>query len=168
MLGCLLICFIYGKSQEYGDINNLDKKNGFKSITLGDSVSNKEKYKFLGDGADETIFYDVINEELKIGEIPLKSISVSSFKGQVASVFVVYDHSKGYLIKDVLNKAYGLYTDRPNRYMDKYDWEGRKVKIHLNYDSSGKDGVMMIISKDFDRLIQEFRNSKTKKAINDL
>lgn len=52
--------------------------------------------------------------------------------------------------------------------MDKYDWEGRKVKIHLNYDNANKDGVMMIRSKDFDQLIQEVRNSKTKKAINDL
>lgn len=168
----LLILFVLvalgSNAQEYGDIETLDKKNGFKSITLGDSVNGNPNLVYLGDANDGIKFYDVVNEDLKIGDIPLESVSVAVFKELISQILVMFDKDNGYKIHRVIEKAYGFYTERPNRFMDHFIWESTIVKLSLNYDVTENKGVLIFTSKPIKELEIKFRDSRDKEAIGDL
>ncbi len=168
----LLIAFMsmnifLSKGQDYGKIENLDKKNGFKTIVLGDSITNFEKYKLLGSRGFNN-FYDVNGEDLNIGDNPIRSIAVTTFEGRISKIIILFDKEVGYKIREVLFQAYGLFTNRPNRFMDKYEWEGSEVELNLDYDSTSNEGMMLLSSKKISKLERDFEDKKNKESINDL
>ncbi|MCY4781448.1 hypothetical protein ORI89_17445 [Sphingobacterium sp. UT-1RO-CII-1] len=154
--------------QDYGKISELDIKNGFKTIVLGDSVSNYKDFKLIGPGEQDSEFYEGSSVGLNIGDVSLKSIAIATFRERISRIIVFFDPADGYKIKDILNKAYGLYTDKPNRFMDKFEWSSPKVRLTLDYDNRSDKGSMIFSSKEVVNEESDFRDSESKRATEDL
>lgn len=163
----LFLTTLTTRAQELGKIENLDEKNGFKNILLGE-VINSDKYKYIGNGDGNSKFYDLITNDLKIGQIPIESISIISYENRVHMIVVYFEKKHGISIENVLYKAYGLYTERPNRFMDVYKWESNKVKMKLDYDDTTENASLVFISKPISDLIGKEIANSAKKAVEDL
>lgn len=164
----IVVTSICSYAQEYGKISELDTKNGFKTLVLGDTLKELTKFKHLGDVDENVKMYDAIGIDKKIGDITLESVSIISFHNKISTIVVYFDKKDGYKIHDVFSKAYGLYSERPNRFMDKYEWYGKNVRLILDYDDTRKEGSIMFISEPLLKLQRQEDNNKSKKAISDL
>ncbi|MGM1429578.1 hypothetical protein ACS126_09985 [Sphingobacterium lactis] len=155
-------------AQDYGKISDLDKKNGFKTLVLGDSITNFENYKFLGDVDENVKMFDVKEIDHKIGDIELTAISIITFDNKISKIVAFFDKKDGYKIHGVFDKAYGVHSQKPNRFIDKYVWNGSKVDLILDYDNLRKDGTMMFISLSLLKAEKDANNIKRNKAVSDL
>ncbi|MGJ1205687.1 hypothetical protein [Sphingobacterium lactis] len=155
-------------AQDFGKISDLDKKNGFKTLVLGDSITNFDKYKFLGNVDENVKMFDVKEIDCKIGDIELTAISIITFDNKISKIVAFFDKKDGYKIHGVFDKAYGVHSQKPNRFIDKYEWNGSKVDLILDYDDLRKDGIMMFISLPLHKAEKDANNIKRNKAVSDL
>lgn len=155
-------------AQDYGKISDLDKKNGFKTLVLGDSITNFDNFKFLGDIDENVKMFDVKEIDRKIGDIELTAISIITFDNKISKIVAFFDKKDGYKIHGVFDKAYGVHTQRPNRFIDKYEWNGNNVDLILDYDELRKDGTMMFISLPLYKAEKDANDIKKNKAVSDL
>lgn len=65
-------------------------------------------------------------------------------------------------------QAYGLYTERPNRFMDMYGWSAHSVKLDLTYEKAGQQGFAMYTFKPFQEQIDRRKNTALKKEADKL
>ena len=157
-----------------GTKNALSDKNGFKTLVLGSSIAPiKSKLKTYDDrpkmNADSSYFADYTDTSLyNIGDIKLNGITLRIYKEKILSIIVTFDRSVGSELNLTYIKAFGMYSDRPNRFMDKYYWYSQNVNLMLNYDQTQKLPVAMYTCVPLNDEIEKIQLAKRNKAASDL
>lgn len=145
----------------------LDYKNGFKDIKLGSDIADISSKTTLVDKNSHYYSYkDVAG--LKIGNSEITSITLVGFNGKIKDIFISLHKGTGGSVYSVLREAYGIYSDKPNRYMDKYYWIGSKVKLIVDYTSEYKEPTVWFSDISLSELYYKSLKEKDKKAIDDL
>lgn len=152
---------------EAGSKKFLDYKNGFKDIKLGSDIADlSDKVKLVD---KEQNFYEFLEiADLKIGTSKINSIALATYNGKIKDIFISLEKGSGNTIFSVLREAYGIYSDRPNQFMDKYYWLGNKVRLILDFSSIYKHPTVMFSDKKLTDDAYEASKQADKKAINDL
>jgi len=145
----------------------LDDKNGFRTYHFGDDISKYSSFvKREQDG--DTKYYTQPNENLKIGDATLKSISYGFYKGKLYNIFIqtsgVLDSRK---VLDALTAQYGA-GYQSNKYIERYYWFGNVVILSYDENSITKAANIIFSSKAISEQKEEDKKLAAKKAASDL
>lgn len=158
-----------------GTRDYLDEKNGFKDLILGADINAiKSKLSFIdGDSKpdkDGCIYYDVKDAVyLSIGEtVKIKSITIRTYQNHILDIFLILDKQYGQPIYEVFTKAYGIYSNKPNQFMEKYTWNTQKVQLYLNEEAGKEQAVVIYTSKPLTEQLDQIKSKKTEKGVSDL
>jgi hypothetical protein len=112
------------------DLAELDRRNGFKDIRLGNRVDSLKGAEFRTDMLEKNEFpvklYDVKKEEYKsIGEVKVKKVEVKAYKDEIYEIVVVT--MKDTRLMKGMQKSFGkpLYI-LPT---DTYNWKTQKLSL---------------------------------------
>ncbi|SHG07775.1 hypothetical protein [Pedobacter caeni] len=156
-----------GTAPAAGSLKYLDYKNGFKEIRLGADISTISTKVKLVD--KENQYYDYMdNSGLKIGSANVKSITLIAFNGKIKDIFIFLEKETGTAVNRILREAYGMYSEKPNRFMDKYYWKGSKVRLIYNFASEHKEPTVWFADVELSDKHEKAIKETEKKAINDL
>lgn len=148
----------------------LKQKNGFKCFQLGDSITRYLDKVELVKGSSDT--YSAIDTTLlKIGdEIKLSMILIKTYDGKILSVSPMTKPEYSYKMLKVLLAAYGRWSYRPNRYMDKYFWYSPNKKVKLYFYGEKLDKWIFATFTDLELEAQKEKeeHNNTVDAVNDL
>jgi hypothetical protein len=80
---------------------------------------------------------------------------------KLMGVFISYEgYSNFSQIKETLTQVYGK-GNKPNKYIEKYNWYGGKVSIALHYKKPSREGV---ISYTYKPIYDEYKRAKESAA----
>lgn len=154
-----------------GSIRYLDYKRGFKDIVLGSDMNSISGKLMLIEkpGPDSTSVYDYTDRSnLKIGEIELRDISVVTFKNKILFIMVTMDKKYDTEMLKLLTDAYGVYTEKPNQFMNRYLWRGSFANLSFDYTSVTKPSTLFFTDIELARESRDFKSDIRKQAIKDL
>lgn len=162
-----LICFAQGNK------DFLDEKNGYKDIKLGSDITDLADKIKIADGemsSNELVYYDYTDKSaLTINnQVHLKNVTIRAFKGKVLNIFLSVENQDAFELYKVFTEAFGRYSDRPNQFMDKYYWYGKKVELFYNFDSTSNLKLAWFTDIALERERAKGELEKTKKSANDL
>ena len=143
------------------DVNELEKRNGFKDIKLATPVDSVKGAKFRKDIRENDEFdaklYAVEHPDYeKIGEVPVKKIELKSYKGLIYEIVVVTD--KDPRLMKALESIYGLAEYDMKR--ETYFWKGNGVT--LKFRSHSRYNLEMVYNSLLIRKMM--KDDKTKKV----
>lgn len=174
-LSALIILYCHVCKAQLGNLQNLQSKNGYKGIVLGSDISTlpTDKLSSLDDAKttpDSIRRFDYKDTSLyKISDIiKLSAIVISTYKNKILNITLVYDKKDGYSILEIFERAFGLYTDRPNMFMDKYNWYSSKVKLAVNFENKGPFAYAIYTCNDLQSEVDQKMLKANKKAASDL
>lgn len=145
------------------NLDELDKKAGFKEFKIGDSLSvHQEKIKFMKtlENADTKLYLvkNTVSVKSYTGEIELEF-----YKGKVQEIIVSFKNSTGANYDDILGSLEMLYgkseksKEKDNRFERIQNWSGKKIKLRLAYDENYKLTEMVFSGHDsLEKLKDEF------------
>jgi len=160
------------------NIEKLDKKNGFKDITLGANIK-EFIHKFDKEEDGKGIGYDIYNTKDTyeyIGYIPIEKVSIFVYKEKIHEIKVFLNLEMYEDVKKVLAKAYGepaedacqeMSNEEEEQLIKTCAWEGQKVRLWCSYTSL-KEFKKTMIGFQNKILITEMKKELTKKAADDL
>jgi len=149
------------------EVNELDKRNGFKDIKLGTAVDSVKGLKFKKDFKEANEFaaksYTVEHPDYeKIGEVSISKIELKSYKGLIYEILVVAD--KDPRLMKALESIYGLaeYDLKKETYFWKTD------NIILKFRSHSKSHLELAYNSMIVRkMMKEDRGKKVEAIAND-
>ncbi|TGE22792.1 hypothetical protein [Hymenobacter metallicola] len=145
----------------------LDDKNGFRTYHFGDDVSTIPGLKEVEKSGD-TKYYTKTDENLKIGDADLHSITYGFYKGKLHYVVVrikgIVDSRK---VLAALETQYGS-GYKSNRYLENYYWFGNKVNGTYDENSVTHDTTVSFSSVEIAKQKEEDAKAAAKKAGSDL
>ncbi|MCW5911183.1 MAG: hypothetical protein KIT62_08925 [Cyclobacteriaceae bacterium] len=139
----LLISFSLTHAQ---DVNELEKRNGFKEIKLGMSIDSVKGAEFKKDLAERKEFpvklYETKHPDyMAIGDVPVKLVSLKTYKGMIYEIEVTTGHDPR--VMRGLEKSYGkaTYSLRTESYYWKAQtltlaYKGYRKEVKLTYRSA--------------------------------
>lgn len=145
----------------------LDDKNGFRTYRFGEDVAaypNLKQQTFKG----RKLQYIDPNENMRIGEADLKSITYFFYKGKLSSVLIETDGLvNSTRVKEALETQYGTGA-KPNNFIDSYHWYGDKVSLTYKQNPITSDATIIFSNRAL--IAQEIADDKevAKKAASDL
>lgn len=172
-MGKLLFCLLTllsltaaGQPQE-PDSEELERRNGFKSIRLNFPVDSVKGAEFKEDitekGGFQSKVYQVTGEEFKsIGSVKIEKVRLKAYKGLVYEIVVITEKNPD-LMKG-LSKALGKpsFSVRTNI----YSWRSKSVA--LTFEPSGKNDLKLTYkSYPVFRLMAEDKGRKAEEIMND-
>jgi hypothetical protein len=143
------------------DINELERRRGFKDIRLEDSPDSIKGVKFRKDFKEKEEFdaklYSVENEMYaKIGEVKVDKIEIKTYKDQIYQIHVVAD--KDTRLMKALESIYGKSEYDIKR--ETYFWRGPTVI--LKFRSQSKTKLEMIYTSY--TVLDKMKSDKDKKV----
>lgn len=169
MLLCILTlsCLSAICQPQEPDSEELEKRNGFKSIRLNfpvDSVKGAEfKEDFIEKGGFQSKLYQVTGEEYKsIGSVKIENVRVKTYKSLVYEIVVITEKNPD-LMKG-LSKALGKpsFSVRTNI----YSWRSKSAA--LTFEPTGKNDLKLTYkSYPVFRLMAEDKGRKVDEVMND-
>jgi hypothetical protein len=132
-------------------LDELDKKNGFRSLQFGKSINEINEFKLeFNRRVDGESVYSISNPNIKINEVPVKSIDCYFIMDKLVQITLQLDlwgrsGISASNVVDLLVSAYGTPQDsNPNIkigsiktiYINVKSWVGKKVKLTYRYVSS--------------------------------
>lgn len=127
LLSFLLLLVVFGQAQ---DADELNRRNGFKSIKLASSIDSVKgatlKKEFLEKGEFEAKLYSAKHDEYKtIGEVEVKDIELMTYSGLIYKIIV--STAKDPRVMKALEKSYGkaTYVVRTTS----YNWKAEKLSL---------------------------------------
>lgn len=145
------------------NLDELDKKAGFKEFKIGDSLSvHQEKIKFMKtlENADTKLYLvkNTVSVKSYTGEIELEF-----YKGKVQEIIVSFKNSTPANYEDILGSLETLYgkseksKEKDSRFERIQNWSGKKIKLRLAYDENYKLTEMVFSGHDsLEKLKDEF------------
>src|ERR1041384_986698 len=129
------------------NVEELDKKAGFKEFRIGDTISvHESKIRFTRtlDNADTKLYLvkDVQSVESYTGEVELEM-----YKGKIQEVVVSFKNSTKTGFEDILKSLETLYGEYSkdkekdkafDRFEKLYSWTGKRIKLVIGYDENYK------------------------------
>jgi hypothetical protein len=134
--------FVSAQLKRPGSIEYLKACNGFNGIKLGSDISELSgaDLSFLDNNSqmdtDSCLSYQYTNAGvLKMGEaLYMESIGLRVYKNKIVNIYLFFKRSEGYKVLRGFLTDYGLFTSKPDDYVDIYDWKSRAVNLSLNYE----------------------------------
>jgi hypothetical protein len=176
-LFCLLVIGLslpLNSFSQGGYSKELSAKNGYKTIILGSDIKSlkQEKLTKLNGGkitTDSVIDYEYTDTTIyKISDnLKLTTIGVTTFKDKIVSINLIYNEDDGYKMLDVFKAAYGLYTLKPNRFLEAYVWHSDKVDLDLNFTRPNY-GYALYTCKPLQDVLDALKSKLANKAAGDL
>jgi len=137
------------------NIKALDNKYGFREAIFEMPF---DSFKDLVEV--EKGFYKSIGEDLNLGEYVLEEVVYAFYKDQLSSIMIKtkgITNSKGVL--SIFQQAYGK-GYQGNRFIEFYQWRGRKVRMFYYENSATSEGIVMIENIKLD----DMKKADEKKA----
>jgi arginine utilization protein RocB len=167
-LTCIFFGLLISLTAASQNVEELDKKAGFKEFRIGDSVSvygDKVKPTRTLDNADMKLYLakDLVSVKSYTGEVELVV-----YKGKVQEVIVAFKNSSEGDFEDLvksLQTLYGEYTKDKAKDKDKstarfekiYTWMGQKIKLRAGHDKNYKlTKLVYSENESLDKLKDEF------------
>jgi hypothetical protein len=139
------------QSQTGSKLDELDKKNGFRSLQFGKSVNEISDFKLeLNRKVDGESVYSISNPDIKINEVPVKSIDCYFIMDKLVRISIELDlwgrsNVSASNVVDLLVSTFGTPQDSypdlnlgpiKSIYVNVKSWVGKKVKLTYHYVSS--------------------------------
>jgi hypothetical protein len=67
------------------------------------------------------------------GIIPLNAVCIRTYKNKIVNIYVFFSKNFGYAVLRSFITLYGLFTSKPDDYLDIYDWKSKSVDLNLRY-----------------------------------
>jgi len=166
----IIICFLLiliNSSLWAQNTAELDRRNGFKNIKLGNPIDSVKEAVFKKDILEQKMFpakiYETRHADYKtIGEVTVKKIELKSYKDLVYEINIVLP--KDPRVMQGLEKSYGeaTYSVRMHAYYWKAEnlsliFKGDGKQIHLTYKSAPMIKMMNEDkSKKVDQVAEQF------------
>lgn len=122
-----------------GTVYYLDARYGFRNLNFEQSIDSCPGMKLVEEDGDSK-YYVRVDEDLRLGNAELKTITYGFYKGKLESVRVKVEGSlNSRALLQVLQEAYGV-GEPSDEYKDKYFWFGKRVwadyTLYGNTDNS--------------------------------
>jgi hypothetical protein len=172
-IGLCLPFFVFSQAKKPGSIEYLKLCNGFKQISLGTDIYMLpgNNLTFL-DGeykvdADSCVKYEYKDFDLlKMGDnLTLNLIGFRTFKNKIVNIYLFFKRADGYKVLSNFISTYGVFTERPDSYMDIYNWNSSKVTLSLRYELKLDYGVAIFTSKSVEQEIETMKEIKAMKKM---
>jgi hypothetical protein len=148
-----------------GSLAYLDARNGFRDLKFGDPPL--QGMRLVEDHGDMK-YYTQPSDDLTIGNAKIKEISYGFYKGRLSTVLLQTDgliNSRALL--EVLRQAYGS-GSRPNRFMDRYLWDGSRVLLYYDEKPISNDAIALFQSVPLRNEQTTDEKAKARKGASDL
>ena len=150
------------------ELTTIDAKNGFRDLKFGISMSQVPGLVPHGKAIQSEQMYTRPADSKKVGGATLSAIYYTFYKGNLLAVTL---ETKGYLSSQALFKAFkSLYgePEKPNLYIENYQWLGTKVVASFEQNSITDNGSIYLISKPISAQMTSDQEKTAKKAASDL
>jgi hypothetical protein len=159
---CFLLAFISHTGQSQ-NVSELDRRNGFKTIKLGNPIDSVKAALFKKDIVELKKFpaklYVTEHADYKtIGEVPVKKVELKTYNNLVYEINVVLP--KDPRVMQGLEKSYGAaaYSVR----MHAYYWKGETLS--LTFKGDGKKIQLTYKSAPVIKMMHEDKSKKVDKV----
>jgi hypothetical protein len=145
----------------------LNDPEGFRGISFGDDFSKwSPEMTFSSGTSEKTALYDRKGDKLTIGGAELKDLKYTFYAGKFSgmSAITLGSANKRALI-DAFTAQFGNPV-KPNRYMDRYLWNGTKAKVAIICEITDKC-IAIILSKDAEASMDQDMRAQVEKAKQD-
>jgi hypothetical protein len=141
-----------------------NEPEGFRGITWGTDIKDLKDMEFVKvDPKSGIKLYQKKKDNLTIGDAKLDAIYYGFYNDKfylvIAQTMFFTDFEE---LKKACFENFGK-GEQPRLYYDEYFWDGEKVKISLVYDRSAINGMLMIVSKEFEKYLKNNNKDKEQK-----
>jgi hypothetical protein len=160
----------FGQSKDQlkkeGTLAYLKLSNGTKDFKLGSDIAASQLKNLIylegNDGtpdADSCVTYEYnAGNQLKLDkDLNLEHICLRLYKNKIVNIYVFFKQKEGYSLLRNFLKNYGMFTARPDNYLDNYRWDSSEVTLSLNYTRNNDLGVAVFTSVNLNNEIKQER-----------
>lgn len=150
------ICFLplsgFSQAELQGSLNITI--NSFNGINLGSDISSipHDELSYLDNNnkfdADSCLIYALsTSDSTKYqADLNLELIALRTYKNKIVNIYLFFKRSIGYNILRNFLANYGVFTNKPNDYVDIYDWKSILASVSLRYELKTDLGVAIFES----------------------
>lgn len=140
---------------------------GFRNLMWGNSPS-KEMVLISNDKTTNISKYMVQNDKLNIGAAQIESIRYWFYDNKFMAVFISFNGLSNFnSIRSTLESKHGM-PSKPNRYIDRYMWNGGNSTVAIQYSDISSEGMVMIVNQYLSNESESYKKTLASKAVNDL
>ncbi len=148
------------------DVNELERRNGFKEIKLGSSIDSVKGATFKKDIIERKEFQAKVYETehpdyMTIGDVEVKKISIKTYKGLIYEMDITT--VKDPKVMRGLEKSYGKATYSIR--IESYYWKGET--LNLIYKGHRKEIKLTYRSSPVIRMMYEDKGKKVEEVADD-
>ena len=141
-----------------------NEPDGFRGIIWGTDISQLKDMEFVKvDPKTGIKLYKRKKDNMTIGNANLDAIYYGFFDNKfyavIAQTLFFTDFEE---LKKACFENFGK-GEQPRLYFDEYFWDGEKVKISLIYDRASINGTLMIVSKELDRFLKNYKQEEQER-----
>ncbi len=161
-----LMLLVITFSLQAQDLNELERRNGFKEIKLGSSIDSVKGATFKKDIIERKEFQAKLYETefpayMTIGDVEVKKISIKTYKGLIYEMDIIT--VKDPKVMRGLEKSYGKATYSIRT--ESYYWKGQT--LNLIYKGHRKDIKLTYRSSPVIRMMYEDKGKKVEEVADD-
>jgi len=161
-----LILFAITYTLQAQDVNELERRNGFKEIKLGSSIDSVKGATFKKDIIERKEFQAKLYETeypeyMTIGDVEVKNISIKVYKGLIYEMDIIT--VKDPKVMRGLEKSYGKATYSIRT--ESYYWKGKT--LNLIYKGHRKEIKLTYRSSPVIRMMYEDKGKKVEEVAED-
>lgn len=165
IISILLPVVGFSQSIKEGSIEYLKAANGFGPIILGSQISSIPDYKltYLDNDrifdADSCLKYAYKDTAiLKLGrDLYFDLVAIRTYKDKVVNIYLFFKKKDGYKVLRNFLTTYGLFANKPNDYVDIYNWETNLLNLTLQYELKSELGVAVFTCNSVEKEIEAMK-----------
>ena len=171
VISIMLPVLAFSQSKKPGSIEYLKFSNGFNNIVLGDNIKQIPDYKltyldndkkFDSDSCLKFAYRDTSLLKLS-NDLYLDLVGLRTYKNKVVNIYLFFRKKDGYKVLRAFLSSYGLFTSKPNDYVDIYNWNSSTINLTLKYELDAELGVAVFSCNSLEKEIEAM---KIKRMIN--
>ncbi|MDB4919458.1 MAG: hypothetical protein JWQ54_1441 [Mucilaginibacter sp.] len=163
----------FSQSIKPGSLDYLKSSNGFNGIILGSNIGllSMNDLSYLDDNgyydADSCILYEYKNYNiLRIdNDLSFRALAIKVYKNKIVDIYIFFNRPEGFKVLSKFLAKYGQFTDRPNDYLDIYNWNCSKVKLSLKYQLDLDLGIAVFTCKSIEQEIEMKRKKQLQQVL---
>lgn len=137
----------------------------FRGIEFGSACSTNPVLEYEstdGEGPDQLVAYHQVQQNLRIGPAPLKSLTFVCWEDKLMSVGASFEPRYGPRLLGGVSALWGS-PYQGNQYVDSYVWRD-DVTVVLSYEGTG-DGALTFIHTDMKNRWQEAQRKADRERV---
>jgi hypothetical protein len=132
-----------------GSIGFLTNSRSFGPLKLGSDIDALpyQKLSFLEDNnkpdSDSCFTYQFMDSTMTDleGIVPLYGVCIRTYKNKIVNIYIFFSKNYGYALLRNFLTLYGLFTSKPDDYLDFYKWTSKSVDLTLRYEPKKSLGM---------------------------